>query len=76
MEEQQGQQPAPEFNKDAVKSLLTALEKNRRIPSGARNFQAQPPTTLNKGNPYPEQQPNLAGRMMEQYMGQGNEPQR
>ena len=71
MEEQQQQQD-PEFNKDAVKGLLAALEKNRRIPTGARNFEGHP-NSLNKGNPYPEQQPNLAGRMMQQNMGQEDE---
>ena len=60
MEEQQG----PVFDKDSVKGLLAALEKNRRTPTGMRNFEMQPNQPVNEGNPYPEQP--LAGRFMQE----------
>jgi len=59
MEEQQ----QPTFDKDSVKSLLMALEKNRRIPTGINNFEMQPNQPINEGNPYPDQP--LAGRFMQ-----------
>jgi len=59
MEEQQ----EASFNKDSVKSLLTALNKNRRRPTGIDNFLAQPNQPINEGNPYPDQP--LAGRFMQ-----------
>ena len=60
MEEQQ----ETSFDKDSVKSLLAALNKNRRIPTGVNNFEMQPNQPINEGNPYPEQP--LAGRFMQE----------
>ena len=58
------EQQLPTFNKDSVKALLAALESNRRVPTGSRNFEMQPNQPINEGNPYPEQP--LAGRFMEE----------